>query len=394
MAEPKIYRGFFSYAHHDAETDPLLIKALTGGLERVVNSRLTNARFIIWRDKDGIRTGERWNAKIEAEIRSTDILIVLVTPKWIESDYCRKEYSTFEQTEASLLVGEYVAPILARRIDREEKYFTLEQREMWDRIAQRQYFKATATDFLRSGSSKRRLMIEHLADDIAGMIERLRDLPAIPGPLAPSCLPSLGRSRKEFNGLAESYAEVDFLRSSEVLVDIADGSQERGIYAQLDFVERLFVKTQKAYIEFGERRAYLSLDGAPGQLQKSNELRLKNLARVAYVTLHEVPEALSIVINAEPGRTLADLALPPTDGNYLSRIGTANSKVQRQHLRAELRVSFSPHGLLIDNERRPPLSPVLRRKIEAIIGVAIEKCERVRQDGQISRQLLVRERIA
>ena len=85
MAKHKIFLGFFSYAHHDAETDPGLITALTTALERRVNAKLVNARFEIWRDEERLRIGERWNETIEAILRSANLLIVLPTPSWIGS---------------------------------------------------------------------------------------------------------------------------------------------------------------------------------------------------------------------------------------------------------------------------------------------------------------------
>ena len=40
MAEQRTFQGFFSYAHHDAETDPKLIEALTVELEKRATARL------------------------------------------------------------------------------------------------------------------------------------------------------------------------------------------------------------------------------------------------------------------------------------------------------------------------------------------------------------------
>ena len=81
MSEHNTYKGFFSYSHHDAETDPGLVKAFTKALEDRVDAKLTNARFEIWRNKEGVRTGNRWNDKIEAELRASDVMIVLLTPR-------------------------------------------------------------------------------------------------------------------------------------------------------------------------------------------------------------------------------------------------------------------------------------------------------------------------
>ncbi|MGA8616299.1 MAG: toll/interleukin-1 receptor domain-containing protein [Xanthobacteraceae bacterium] len=91
MPNGRIFKAFFSYARHDAVTDPELIPAYTTALENRVNAKIVNAHFAIWCDKEGLRTGDRWDTRIETELRSADVLIVLLTPRWIESDYCRKE---------------------------------------------------------------------------------------------------------------------------------------------------------------------------------------------------------------------------------------------------------------------------------------------------------------
>jgi hypothetical protein len=246
MANRRIFHGFFSYAHHDAETDPSLIEDFTSELERRVGSKLTNARFAIWRDKEGLRTGERWNEKIETEIRRADVFILLLTPRWIDSDYCRKEYCIFEEVESQREVGEYVAPLLARSIAQQEKHFTPEQKDIHSRIARRQYFKAV--NFLNLTKGQRISEIEKLADDVTGMIERLRELSQSSSDLSATGKSSRVGRTAEFSARAEDYAEVDFLRSAEVRIEPAEKNRERSVYAQVDFVERLFVKGDKADI--------------------------------------------------------------------------------------------------------------------------------------------------
>jgi hypothetical protein len=390
MAEHRTFNGFFSYAHHDAEIDPSLITDFTSQLEGRVGSKLTNARFAIWRDKEGLRTGARWNEKIETELRRADVLILLLTPRWIESDYCRREYTVFEGVEASREIGEYVAPILARPISQQEKHFTPEQKDVHDRIANRQYFKAV--DFLNLNRAQRNSEIEKLADDIAGMIDRLRELPATSEHSAATRRNARVGGPREFSARAEDYAEVDFLRSSEVRIGPAEAKRERGVYAQVDFVERLFVKASKAYIEFGVRRASLSVaSAAPGQLRKIVGYNVQDVDRAAYVSLQDMPDAVSVAMYAPDGRGLAELALPPTNNNYWSQIATASSEVRSDQLRAELRVSLSPYGLHIPDTRSQPLSNVTKRKIQAIINVAIQKHEQIAEDGRICRSVPIRE---
>jgi TIR domain-containing protein len=371
-----------------------LITAFTTQLEYRINAKLANARFQIWRDEDGLRIGERWSDKIDDELRRAAVLIVLLTPRWIESEYCRKEFSVFEEVEALRGVGEYVAPILVRPIEQQERYLTSAQLDVRARIADRQYFKAIATDFLNLTEARRNAEIDKVADDIAGMIDRLRSLPRMPARSVIARRYTGRRGLREFSALAEDYAEVDFLRSSEVRVDRAKNHGERGVYAQVDFVERLYVKSSKAYIEFGIRHAILSVAAAgPGQVRKLDGFNVQDVDRAAYVSLQEFPEAVSVAMYASPTRGLAELALPPTNDNYWSQIATATAEVRADRLRAELRVSFSPYGLHIADGRSQPLSQATKRKIEAIIGVAIEKNERVGPDGRICRSVPIGERI-
>ena len=180
MTEHPSFNGFFSYAHHDATINPSLITDFTSELEGRVASKLINARFSIWRDQEGLRTGERWNEKIEAELRRSHVLIVLLTPQWIDSHYCRREYLFFEEIEASREVGEYIAPVLARAIEQQIQFFEQEQKDVYDRIKSRQYFKAT--NFLALTRAKKNVELEKLADDIVGMIDRLRQLPVTSSP--------------------------------------------------------------------------------------------------------------------------------------------------------------------------------------------------------------------
>jgi short-subunit dehydrogenase len=78
--------------------------------------RLANASLKVWGD-ERIRIGAKWNNAIEEELRASHILILLLNPKWIESDYCRKEYTVFEQTESSRSSADYVAPILIMDVE-------------------------------------------------------------------------------------------------------------------------------------------------------------------------------------------------------------------------------------------------------------------------------------
>ncbi len=99
---PETFQVFFSYAHADAELDPGLFEAFSTELEKRASALLANAEIHIWRDTQRIRTGHKWDARIEEALRKSHLLIVMLSPKWLQSSYCRKEYRTFEEVEKSL----------------------------------------------------------------------------------------------------------------------------------------------------------------------------------------------------------------------------------------------------------------------------------------------------
>jgi class 3 adenylate cyclase len=206
---------------------------------------------------------------------------------------------------------------------------------------------------------------------------------------------SIGRSRVEFHAAAQNYDRVDFVSSAEVVIDQHQDGRERGVYAQVDFVERLYVESTRARIEFGVRRAYVSVsNNGSGELARADHWRAASTRRnTQFVTLHGKREAVSICIDPDPGRTsLADLALPPTPReNYLCQIATATAEVEAEKLDAELRVSLDIEGLYFADDIAPLVSSSKKKQIEAIVAVAAKKNYPI-VNGEIRRPLDVRER--
>jgi hypothetical protein len=169
------FKGFFSYSHRDAEVDPHIVEAFSSELERRVDAKLVNASFEIWRDKNKLQTGDYWDQKIEGAIDASDIFIVVLTPKWISSDYCRKEFEAFEKIEAARNSGGYVIPIYARDIERQARFLDAEQAELLDRLKRIQYKQIIPKQFARLSDHERIDLIEAVADPICDMLDRLRE---------------------------------------------------------------------------------------------------------------------------------------------------------------------------------------------------------------------------
>jgi TIR domain-containing protein len=170
-----VFKAFLSYSHSDAEVDPQIVEALSSELERRVDAKLVNARFEIWRDKERLRAGDYWNETIETAIMSVHVFIILLTPKWISSDYCRTEFEIFNKVESTRNAGGYTIPIYARDIEGQAKYLESHQKELYDRIKRIQYQQIIPRIFARLSPNERIELIENTADPICAMLDRLRD---------------------------------------------------------------------------------------------------------------------------------------------------------------------------------------------------------------------------
>jgi hypothetical protein len=186
------------------------------------------------------------------------------------------------------------------------------------------------------------------------MIERLRLPRAVPQPANRPAWPT--RKKREFDVEAQNYERVDFLNDGEVVLGKPTENKNRDVLAHVSFVERLYVQGQRGRLEFGVRRAFVSVvSDSPGMLSKVDELRSRSDHKnVIYIPPREAPHALTVCIDPVPGSLLlAELSLPPTDNeNRLSKIGTTAPEVRATQLKANLLVSFDVEGLYIADDNR------------------------------------------
>src|SRR5437764_7735889 len=77
--EKKAIKIFYSYAHKDEKMREELEKQL---------SLLKNQQIIVgWHHRD-IQAGEKWKHKINTHLNTSDIILLLVSPDFMASDYC------------------------------------------------------------------------------------------------------------------------------------------------------------------------------------------------------------------------------------------------------------------------------------------------------------------
>src|SRR4051794_28874150 len=188
-------------------------------------------------------------------------------------------------------------------------------RAVYDSINKRQYFPVLAPDFLALDEDRRKGKLEKIAEDIVGIIERRRDLPAEISAGAKRGVRARTITKPGYTRSAQDFERVDFLTDDYVGIDPSRDGQQRGVYAQLDFAERLVVRSESgATAVFGVGQAYLTIENqGPGQLAQSNELRAPGKDQNAFfVRLIASPKAIAVCIDPVPGKAvLGKLALPP-----------------------------------------------------------------------------------
>src|SRR5262245_18982248 len=87
---------FISYAHADDRGE--MIRRLKDALAAARNL----AHHLPWTfffDLAGIRTGDDWERRIGAGLRSARLMVALLSPAYFRSDWCRKEWMRFCEQE-------------------------------------------------------------------------------------------------------------------------------------------------------------------------------------------------------------------------------------------------------------------------------------------------------
>ena len=186
----EIFYGFFSYAHADAKTDKALFDAFSDELAlRLTNQFTDRTQARLWKDAD-LRTGEIWDPRIEANLRDSKFLVVMLSPQWLASDYCRKEFAIFLEEEAKRGAKELIIPILVRDTESKKDELTGEKREIYEKLSARQYKSARVTQFYKLTHEQRNLEIEALAEEIYPRVKPfIRKPEPLPAPVTVATAP-------------------------------------------------------------------------------------------------------------------------------------------------------------------------------------------------------------
>jgi hypothetical protein len=90
---------FLSYARIKDEYNG--VSQFKEHLEWSLRLQTGNKNFSIFHDKNGIIVGDDFSEIIESELEQAKGLILLYSPTWFSSGYCRKEYKFFKSINSS-----------------------------------------------------------------------------------------------------------------------------------------------------------------------------------------------------------------------------------------------------------------------------------------------------
>ncbi len=100
---------FVSYAHKDDRGG--FVSAFVEAL-KAEHARFSPEPLDVFFDVEGIRDGSDWEHRILGALRGSKLMLAVLSPRYFESDYCRKEWERYlEHEQERALVNEAVFPI-------------------------------------------------------------------------------------------------------------------------------------------------------------------------------------------------------------------------------------------------------------------------------------------
>jgi TIR domain len=188
LAELPELVGFFSYSREDDEAFKGTLSALRDSIHRELSAQLGRAKttFRLWQDQAAIAPGKLWESEINAAVDQAVFFIPIVTPRAVNSKYCKFEFGAFLAREKELGRNDLVFPILYISVPALENEAKWRDDPVLSTIALRQYVDWRALRHLDVQTTAVREQIERLCSKIVEALnqswvspeERLREAEA------------------------------------------------------------------------------------------------------------------------------------------------------------------------------------------------------------------------
>src|SRR5262245_58124964 len=174
LAELPELIGFFSYSREDDEAFRGTLSALREGIQRELSAQLGRSKknFRLWQDQAAIAPGKLWEKEIKTAIDQSVFFIPIVTPRAVNSEYCKFEFETFLAREAAIGRNDLVFPIVYISVAALESEASWRDDPVLSTIARRQYVDWRPLRHLDAQTTVAREQIERLCQKI---VEALRE---------------------------------------------------------------------------------------------------------------------------------------------------------------------------------------------------------------------------
>ena len=94
--------GFWSYARQDDEASDGRLSQLRGQLARELQQVYGRQKIQLWQDVAAIPPGAEWDKAIDEAIAQSTFLIPIITPAFVESEFCCREVAKFFEREKEI----------------------------------------------------------------------------------------------------------------------------------------------------------------------------------------------------------------------------------------------------------------------------------------------------
>lgn len=98
-------------------------------LQTELRKKTGDVSLAVFQDKRDIHGGDKWAEILSAEIASAKLLLVLLSPTWLRSEWCRREYRLFVSSGTNASTDRPVVPLVWDRVS-EDDAKTPEQRSL------------------------------------------------------------------------------------------------------------------------------------------------------------------------------------------------------------------------------------------------------------------------
>jgi tetratricopeptide (TPR) repeat protein len=160
--------GFFSYSREDDEAFEGTLSALRDGIQRELGAQLgrSKATFRLWQDHAAIAPGKLWESEIKTAVDQSIFFIPIVTPRAVNSKYCKIEFESFLAREAAIGRNDLIFPILYISVAALENETKWRDDPVLSTIGRRQYVDWRQLRHLDARTTAVREQIERLCRKI------------------------------------------------------------------------------------------------------------------------------------------------------------------------------------------------------------------------------------